>query len=403
MNPIYKLYCRTFQKVFHLAIPILPYRNPKILRSVSEVPSQLREKQVKSVLIVTDKVLHSLGMIDGLKEQLKKNGVSYHIYDSTVPNPTVDNVEQARALYLENGCQALIGFGGGSAIDCAKAVGARIARPNKPIAKMGGILKVMHKIPLLIAIPTTAGTGSEVTVATVITDAKTGRKSPISDFPLIPRVAVLDAENTKTMPLSMTSTTGMDALTHAVEAYIGRSTTRSTRKDATDAVRLIFENLEKAYQDGQNTLARANMMQASFLAGRAFSKSYVGYVHAVAHSLGGQYNIPHGLANAVLLPIVLEAYGKSAHKKLHELAIVVGLATKQDSAEDGAARFIAAVRNMNARMNIPKTLSGIMKEDIPKMAKHAAKEANPLYPVPMLMDAKALEPFYEKVADWSNT
>ena len=401
MNCFYKFYCRAFQTVFRLALPILPYRDPKILESVSQVPTELLEIKKDSVLIVTDKTLHGLGMIDALKRHLSDNGIKYAVYDKTVPNPTVRNVEEARELYIQNACSAIIGFGGGSAIDCAKAVGARIARPKKPIAKMAGILGVMRKLPFLIAVPTTAGTGSEVTLATVITDADTGHKFPISDFPLIPRVAVLDAENTKTMPLSMTSTTGMDALTHAVEAYIGRSTTRSTRKDATDAVRLIFENIETVYADGGNLEARANMMKAAFLAGRAFSKSYVGYVHAVAHSLGGQYNIPHGLANAVLLPIVLEAYGKSVHKKLHELAVVAGVALESDTHEQGAQKFIRAVKEMNERMNIPTTLSGIKKEDVPLMASHAAKEANPLYPVPMLMDAKALEEFYIKVADWS--
>ena len=401
MNIFYKIYCRVFQTVFKLAIPLLPYRDPKLMSIVDDLPRQLKEKKIQSVLIVTDETLHRLGMIDKLKSKLSGEKIKYTVYDKTVPNPTVRNVEEARALYIQNNCKALIGFGGGSAIDCAKAVGARIARPNKSIPKMRGILKVMRPLPFLVAIPTTSGTGSEVTLATVITDKDSGHKFPINDFPLIPQAAVLDAENTKSMPLSMTSTTGMDALTHAVEAYIGRSTTRSTRKDAADAVHLIFENLETAYNDGNNTEAREKMMRASFLAGRAFSKSYVGYVHAVAHSLGGQYNIPHGLANAVLLPVVLEEYGESVHKKLHKLAVVAGVALESDSHEEAANKFIAAIKGMNARMNIPKTLDGIKKNDIPVMAKHAAKEANPLYPVPVLMSARELEKFYVKIADWS--
>lgn len=403
MNPLFALYCRTYQTVFRVAIPLLPYRDPAILSSVPELPAVLRQKGLSAVLIVTDATLHKLGMIEPLKAALRQANIRYSVYDGTVPNPTVRNVEEARELYLAEGCDALVGFGGGSAIDCAKAVGARIARPRKSIEKMSGILGVMKKIPYLVVIPTTAGTGSEVTVATVITNSDTGRKSPISDFPLIPRAAVLDPENTRSMPLSMTSTTGMDALTHAVEAYIGRSTTRSTRTDALEAVRLIFGNLETAYRDGQNTEARKNMMQAAFLAGRAFSKSYVGYVHAVAHSLGGQYNIPHGLANAVLLPVVLEAYGSRIHKKLHRLAIAAGIADETDSPAEAAARFIQAIRDMNRRMAIPETIPGIREEDIPALARHAAHEANPLYPVPVLMDAKALEEFYRKVAEWSHT
>ena len=301
--------------------------------------------------------------------------------------------------YLENGCQALIGFGGGSSIDCAKAVGARIARPNKPIPKMRGILKVLLPIPFLIAVPTTAGTGSETTLATVITDDKNAHKFPINDFPLIPRVAVLDPEMTRSLPKNMTSTTGMDALTHAIEAYIGRSTTRQTRADALEAARLIAENLEKAYGDGSDMTARANMLRAAFLAGGAFSKSYVGYCHAVAHSLGGQYHIPHGLANAVLLPYVLEAYGSAINRKAKDIAMAMHIADAATPEEAAPSLLIAEIRRMNRDMGIPEKLSGIRPADIPKLAAYADKEANPLYPVPVLMDRQELQKFYFDVME----
>ncbi len=399
MNPIKKVFCRCFQTVLRLALPILPYRDPKVLHSVRDVPGCLREKKLTSVLIVTDGFLHISGMLEPLKKALKDNGVQYTIYDEVTPNPTILNVELARERYIQNGCQALIGFGGGSAIDCAKAVGARIARPRKSIPKMEGILKVMRPIPFLIAVPTTAGTGSETTLATVITDHNTSHKFPINDFPLIPRVAVLDPEMTRSLPPHMTSTTGMDALTHAIEAYIGRSTTRQTRADALEAARLISENLEAAYRDGSDMTARANMLQAAFLAGGAFSKSYVGYCHAVAHSLGGQYHTPHGLANAVLLPYVLEAYGESAHRKCKDIAIAMHIADAETPENTAAERLIAEIRRMNAAMNIPDKLPGIRPADIPKLASYADKEANPLYPVPKLMDAKALEQFYYDVME----
>ena len=293
----------------------------------------------------------------------------------------------------------VVALGGGSAIDCAKAVGARIARPRLTIPKMKGILKIWLPIPYLIAVPTTAGTGSETTLATVITDHNTSHKFPISDFPLIPRVAVLDPLMTRTLPQHMTSTTGMDALTHAIEAYIGRSTTKQTRAAALEAVRLIAENLETAYNEGNNMEARKNMLRAAYLAGGAFSKSYVGYCHAVAHSLGGQYHIPHGLANAVLLPYVLEAYGDCAHRKYKDIAIAMHLAN-DDTPEDAAARLlIDEIRRMNAAMHIPDKLPGIKTVDIPKLAGYADKEANPLYPVPRLMDAGALEQFYYAVME----
>ena len=279
-------------------------------------------------------------------------------------------------------------------MDCAKAVGACIARPHTSLAKMKGILKVRRHLPLLIAIPTTAGTGSETTLAAVITDAETRHKYAINDFPLIPKYAVLDPKVTRSLPPFITATTGMDALTHAVEAYIGNSTTPGTRKDALMAVALIFRNLDDAYEDGSNLEARANMLKASYYAGCAFTKSYVGYVHAVAHSLGGEYNVPHGLANAILLPFVLEAYGPAVHQKLSELAVAAGLSDENTPKEESAGRFIDAIKAMKKRFKLGDTVSAIRKEDIPKLAHYADKEANPLYPVPVLMNAKELESFY---------
>lgn len=399
MDPMRKLWCRAYQTVFRAALPLLPYRSPKILSGIQELPGVLEARGIRHVLLVTDPGIRRCGLTAGLEALLPERGISCSVYDGTCPNPTTDNVEQARALYLREGCQALIAVGGGSSIDCAKAVGARLARPRKSLAQMAGILRVRRPLPLLIAVPTTAGTGSETTLAAVITDARTRHKYPINDFPLIPRYAVLDPELTRSLPPAMTASTGMDTLTHAVEAYIGRSTTKGTRADAVQAVRLVFSNLETAYRDGGNMEARRNMLQAAYLGGRAFTRSYVGYVHAVAHSLGGAYDIPHGLANAVLLPGVLEAYGPAVHRKLHALAAAVGLCGPDTPCAEGAARFIAAIRGMDQRMGIPQTLPGLRREDIPKLARYADREANPLYPVPVLWDAGELERFYHMVME----
>ena len=285
MNQVKKIYCRIFQKAFHLVIPILPYRQPKKVEHLADIPSILKEKGVDRILIVTDQGIRSHGLLEPLEKALRENHIFYEIYDKTVANPTTDNVEEARELYLSKECQALIGFGGGSSMDCAKGVGARIARPGKSLGQMAGILKVIKKLPLFIAVPTTAGTGSETTLAAVITDAQTRHKYAINDFPLIPDYAVLDPQITVSLTPFITATTGMDALTHAVEAYIGNSTTRETRSYALKAVELIFGNLDKAYQNGEDLTARKNMLTASYYAGCAFTQSYVGYVHAVAHSL----------------------------------------------------------------------------------------------------------------------
>lgn len=394
MNKLKKLYCRTFQTAFKIALPFLPYRKPKIVGSVKALPDFIKKKKCDHVLIITDAGIMKLGLTKRLENALFENDIAYTIYDKTVANPTTDNVAEALELYQTNGCNALIGFGGGSSMDCAKAVGARIAKPKQSLAKMKGILKVHKKLPLLIAIPTTAGTGSETTLAAVITDAETRHKYAINDFPLIPRYAVLDPKVTLSLPPFITATTGMDALTHAVEAYIGNSTTPGTRKDALLAVKLIFENIDIVYNDGKNVDARRNMLHASFYAGCAFTKSYVGYVHAVAHSLGGEYNVPHGLANAILLPFVLEAYGTSIHKKLYRLALEAGIVEEGTPYDEAAKAFIDAIKDMKKRFHIGDTVKGIQEEDIPKLAHYADKEANPLYPVPVLMNAEELEDFY---------
>lgn len=394
MNKFRKLYCRTFQSVFKVALPFLPYRKPEILGSVKELPGVLQKHGCERVLLITDSGIKKLGLTKRLEQSLSAHNISYTIYDKTVANPTTANVAEALSLYKTNECHAIIGFGGGSSIDCAKAVGACIAKPRQPLSKMKGILKVHKKLPLLIAVPTTAGTGSETTLAAVITDAETRHKYAINDFPLIPRYAVLDPKVTLSLPPFITATTGMDALTHAVEAYIGNSTTHGTRKNAEFAVKLIFENLDTAYENSSDLDARRNMLKASFYAGCAFTKSYVGYVHAVAHSLGGEYNVPHGLANAILLPSVLEAYGPCIYKKLHRLAVCAGIASKNVPHEEGAEAFIQAIKDMKKHYGINDTVSEIKEEDIPKLARYADKEANPLYPVPVLMDAKELEKFY---------
>ena len=394
MNTLRKIYCRAFQKAFHIAIPFLPYRKPKIAGSVKELPEIIMRHKCTHVLIITDGGIMKLGLTRRLEKALKEAGIPYTIYDKTIANPTTVNVREALELYHKEGCDAIIGFGGGSSMDCAKAVGACAVKPNQSLAQMKGILKVHKKLPLLMAVPTTAGTGSETTLAAVITDADTRYKYAINDFPLIPRYAVLDPKVTLSLPPFITATTGMDALTHAVEAYIGNSTTIDTRRDALKAVKLIFENIDIAYEHGDNIQARRNMLHASFYAGCAFTKSYVGYVHAVAHSLGGQYNVPHGLANAILLPLVLREYGSCIDKKLHRLAIAAGLADKNTPDHEAAELFIRAIEEMKERFEIVNIVKEIQETDIPRLAHYADKEANPLYPVPKLMDASELEKFY---------
>lgn len=397
MNIFKKLYCRIYQNIFQLAIPLMPYRQPEVETSVNTIPNILKIHGCSNPILVTDKSIHGLGLTKELENALKDNKMTYTIFDETIPNPTISNIENGVKVFLGNKCDSIIAFGGGSVMDCAKIIGARVVKPNKPVSKMKGLLKIGKQLPLLIAIPTTAGTGSETTLAAVITDDQTHHKYPINDFCLIPKYAILDYKNTLGLPPHITSTTGMDALTHAIEAYIGGSTTKKTRKEAELATTLIIKNLPIAYKDGKNESARSNMLMASYHAGVAFTISYVGYVHAIAHSLGGKYGVPHGLANAIILPHVLEAYGSKIHKKLARLARISGIADENDSNSIASLKFIAWIKETNKSMNIPTNIEQLKREDIPALAELANAEANPLYPVPVLMNKKELEKLYYKL------
>jgi len=279
-------------------------------------------------------------------------------------------------------------------------VGARVAKPHKSIQQLRGYLKVRAEIPPLYAIPTTAGTGSEATVAAVIDDEATREKYSVSDLSLIPRVAVLDPQLTVSLPKNFTAATGMDALTHAVESYIGRSNTNETREMSIKAVKLIFENIYMAYTDGTNITARRNMQLAAYFAGIAFTRAYVGNVHAVAHTLGGLYNTPHGYACAVVMPHVLDSYGKCVYKPLAELADVVNL--PGDTTQQKANAFINAIRDLNTHMEIPETVDFIIESDIPIMIDRAYHEANPIYPVPRIFSRKDFKEVIHKLMNTSN-
>lgn len=395
-----KIYYRIYQTGFKLAMPLLPWRKPDLLEgpgSIKRVPEILSKLKINNVLIVTDAMLVKLGLLDSLLKALDDSGCTYAVYDKTVPDPTVENVEEALLMYHHHNCKAIIAFGGGSPMDCAKIVGARVARPNKPIGQMKGVLKVIKKIPTLIAVPTTAGTGSEVTLVAVISNSATKEKYPISDFCLIPHYAVHDPELTLKLPPQITAPTGMDAMTHAVEAYIGKSNTSETRENAIEAIALIHRHLLTAYSHPENMEARAGMLSASYKAGVAFTRAYIGYVHAIAHTIGGFYKVPHGIANAIIMPHVLEYYGEAVHQRLTELADHIGITSANQSNGQKAAVFIQYLRDMNRQMDIPVNVEKILESDLPEMIKRALAEANPLYPVPKILFADDLKKIYLKV------
>ena len=397
---MYTAYCRTFQGTMRLGMKVLNWRVPKLVEgenSILRLPELIQSLNLKRVLIVTDEGIKKTKLMEPLLEGLTALDISNIVYDKTVPNPTFINVEEALELYTNYNCEGIIAFGGGSPMDCAKAVAARLARPDKSIEQLKGLFKVRKEMPPFFAVPTTAGTGSEGTIAAVVSNSETHEKFAIMDPSLVPHYAVLDPLLTVNLPKHITSTTGMDALTHAVEAYIGKSTTEETRKYSREAVILIFNYLIRAYENGTDLEAREQMQRASYLAGLAFTRAYVGYVHAIAHTLGGFYQIPHGYANAVILPHVLKFYGSSAAKPLAELANLVGIGKISDTDETKAALFIEAIEQLNKKMSIPQKIDGIKNQDIPVMVERALQEANPLYPVPKVMDKDEMFYMYQVI------
>lgn len=391
--------CRVFQAVMKIGNSCMGYRMPEYLEGpgkIRELGNFLREKKINDVLVVTGTGMVRRGQVQPMLEGFQQAGIRYHVIAFEHPDPTSLDVEQGFRAYREQNCRAIVALGGGSRIDCAKAIAARAAHPGKSVAQLQGLMKVHKPIVPFVAIPTTAGAGSETTVAAVITDAQTHRKAAINDPFLIPRYAVLDPELTVDLPPYTTATTGMDALAHAVEAYTNHTyNTKLEDRLAKEAVRLIHDNLLTAYTCGDDLQARQNMQRAAFYAGRAFTRGCVGYVHAIGHTLGGLYGVRHGLAMAVLLPHVMRAYGTAAQKRLAELAAVCGIPGNTDA--QLAEGFLRWMEQTNAAMGIPKGFDMIRDEDIDQMITWAKKEANPLYPVPVVWGREALRRVIESI------
>lgn len=387
------MYCRIYQAVFKIGMYLIPWGMPETLEgagAVKQLPELIRKKGYNKVLVVTDKVLMDLGLPKGMLDAMDAAGIEYVVYDGVQPNPTDRNVNEGLKLFRESGCQAMVAFGGGSPMDCCKGIGAMAVKKGKTVEQLQGLFKVLHRIPTIFAVPTTAGTGSETTVAAVITNEKTHHKASMNDTSLMPKYAVLDPELTVGLPPKVTSTTGMDALCHAVECYTNNTyNSKLEKKLAEDAVKLIYDNLYTAYCDGSNLEARQNMQKAAFYAGRAFTRGCVGYVHAIGHTLGGLYGTPHGLAMSVILPHVMRQFGSAAHERLARLAEICGMTGANDA--EKAEKFISWIEELKAKMNIPAGLDVIKDEDVPQIIAWAMKEANPLYPVPVVWDKADFE------------
>jgi alcohol dehydrogenase class IV len=395
---------KTLYRIAHLIMGIMVKRlkvpEPELFTgpdSVLQLPAQIKQREVKKALLVTDKGITSIGLIDALLKELENAGIDCAVFDGVQPNPTIDNIETGLKAYQAEGCDGIIAFGGGSAMDCAKMIGARSTNPEMSVFDMRGGFKISKALPPLFAVPTTAGTGSECTLAAVVTDPANHEKFSVASLEIIPVAAVLDPALMMGLPPHITAHTGMDALTHAVEAYIGRIGTPYTDEHAEKAVRILFEDLEAVYQNGQDLERRSNVAMASYCAGLAFTRALIGYVHAIAHNLGGLYGVPHGLANAIVLPYILEFSRPDCETKLARLARAGGLGEDGESDRDLSFRFIEKVKEMNRNMGIPTTVAEMEEKDIPLIAARALKEGNPGYPVPTLMNKSQCEALLRKL------
>ncbi len=375
-------------RLLKITAKILPFPKPTLFSgpgSSLELCEAVALMGITRVLIVTDAMLVEIGLTQGIQDKLTELGVEFFVFDGIKPDPTIDQIEEGVEMLKARQCRAVLGFGGGSSLDAAKVIAAR-ATNDKPIRKMEGFFRVFRAPLPLFMIPTTSGTGSEVTVAAVVSDPMRKTKAAIVDPKLVPDLAALDATLMTGLPASISAATSMDALTHAVESYLSLNALPSSDLYALAATRLIMKNLPLIIDDGQNIEARQQMAMASYYAAVAFTQTGVGYVHAIAHGFGAYYHTPHGLANAIVIPYVLEFSKPVCIERLATLAKASGLDEEGDTPPALAQKFIDHVKTLNARMGIPQKLDALRANDIPAIARAALKEAHGTYAVPRFMD-----------------
>lgn len=397
ISSVEKLMHDTAIAVRNVAFKLLPDKMPVTFvgaDSHRQLCESIGQTRVGKILVVTDALLVRLGIVQKVTDALEAAGVPAVVYDGVEPDPTFAQVEAGFARFRSAGCDAVLAVGGGSPMDAAKVIAA-LATNRKPVEKLEGLLKVRELPAPLYAVPTTAGTGSEVTVVAVVSDTQTHTKKFFIDPKLVPLMTALDPSLMLGLPPPVTAATGMDALTHAVESYLCTSATKQSEAYALAAVRMVFSNLPKAYRDGGDIAARKAMALASYYAGAAFTRTGVGYVHAIAHAFGAYYRTPHGLANAIVLPNVLEFSENAARRRLADLAGAISLGGASE--EERAGRFIEAVRKLMAEVRIPDTLDALERRDIPAIAAQALAEAYLSYPVPRYMHQEECEALLQRM------
>lgn len=392
MIPFRKPLLRTLKTSAVCFMYVTPSRKSTVLQgpgSIGRLPDQMKRQKIQKPLVITDRVLMEKRLPVRLLDAFKAAGMPYAVYDGVQPNPTIENVEEAYGLYVKHGCDAVVGFGGGSSMDCAKVVAGRAVRPRLTTEQLGGYFKIMlpfpKKLPIIVAVPTTAGTGAETTGAAVITDTGKNTKYTVNDFLIHPHMIVLDAELTLGLPPFFTAITAMDALSHAIEGYIGGAHCRFSDAYSEKAVRMIFGGIDRVYKNGGDLEARSQMLLASYYAGIVLNRALTGYVHPFAHKIGGKYHLPHGRVIGAVMPPVLEFYGERVSRRLARLADVIGASKPGMNLSQKAAAFIASLRAYNRSYGIHDTIAELQEADFPEIAQSVHRECIP-YPVPRIME-----------------
>ena len=403
----YLAIAKTRAKALHAFSLVVPIPRPQLFigdQSCFELCDMMINEGATKVLIVTDSVLNQLGIPDKITDYLQQKGIGFHLYDGITPDPTFSVVEAGIKHSVDNNCDAILALGGGSVIDAAKVIAMSQASKRKP-QKLMGLLKA-GKIMPLYCIPTTAGTGSEATLGAVVSDDKTHQKSLSIDPRMVPLAAAIDPVIMKGMPPHITADTGIDVLTHALEAWMSVNASSETDYYAASATRGVFQYLPVAYKDGGNLKAREEMGVAAHYGGIAFNKAGLGYVHAIAHQLGAFYGIPHGRANAIVLPHILDANRDVCQHRLAALAKKAGIVNAEQSKakdEQLADHLIAQVRNLIEETHINRSVEGMNQSDFKKIAKAAAAEVRDTYSVPRYFTQAEIIEILNKIKDLSES
>ena len=403
----YLAVAKTRAKVLKAFAYVIPIRRPMLFvgeSSCDELCDMLINEGSTNVFIVTDAVLNKLGIPAKVTDYLDSKNIRYKVYDGITPDPTFKVVEEGLRISIDAKCDSIIAIGGGSVIDAAKMIAMSQGNNCKP-QQLIGILKARKPSVPLYCVPTTAGTGSEATLGAVVSDDQTHQKALSIDPRMVPLAAAIDPVIMKGMPAHITADTGIDVLTHALEAWMSANASVETDYYAASAVKSVMQNLPVVYKDGGNLKAREAMGIAAHYGGIAFNKAGLGYVHAIAHQLGAYYSIPHGRANAIVLPYVLDVNRQASKKRLADLARKTGMLKDGQAGKSDAViadHLIAQVRELIATLNIDPTVKGMKTTDFDSIAKAAAKEVSDTYAVPTYLSASEIKSILTKIQQASD-